>query len=39
VALFVVLAIVVLGGLGYWAWLLLARSHHASLAAVPTLWC
>jgi hypothetical protein len=39
VALFVVLAIVVLGGLGYWAWLLVARAHHASLAAVPTLWC
>jgi eukaryotic-like serine/threonine-protein kinase len=39
VALLVVLALVVLGALGYGAWVLVGRAHHASLAAVPTSWC
>jgi serine/threonine-protein kinase len=38
VALYVVLVLVVLGALGYGAWLLVARSHHASLSAVPSSW-
>ena len=39
VALWVVIVLVVLGALGYGAWLLVARTHHASLAPVPTSWC
>ncbi|HEY5243787.1 MAG TPA: serine/threonine-protein kinase [Polyangiaceae bacterium] len=39
VALFVVLALVVLGALGYGAWLLVARSHHASLPAARSSRC
>jgi hypothetical protein len=33
VALYVVLVVVLLGALGYGAWVLLARTHHASLPA------
>ncbi|MGD0525527.1 MAG: protein kinase [Polyangiaceae bacterium] len=37
VALLVIVALVVLGALGYGAWLFATRSHHAALSSAPTL--